>query len=359
MSQESLGSQHVDIKSATMIDEILNAIAYDNVDALEIASNDINFDDLLVVQRSRHDCILCHSVLCGAENCTKYFFGRNIVCSHSGKTLIYNAACGGSLSIIQYLTQSGISPFGALRGALRHGHNDIVLFLLINEYESMVSELEDNSLVMDAARGGNVESMKIIIEQKPDILNFVNEAGETPLHVAAKYGHDELLHYLIALDQIEINNSVLEASIRSRDWKAVKELIGKNGVDFIKPNKEGKSPLDIALEVGEPSIILLLMKLLKLPNEFYVKAFFQSIKNDKIEIVDVFLNAGVNINMRNERGQTPLHIAAMNGNEELVHKILSCPSIDTTIRDKKGETALIKAKNAKIRRMIQEYKKKA
>ncbi|KAF7590226.1 hypothetical protein BBP40_003110, partial [Aspergillus hancockii] len=57
-------------------------------------------------------------------------------------------------------------------------------------------------------------------------------------------------------------------------------------------------------------------------------------------VVALLLQRGVNVNVRNSRGQTPLHIAAQNGQLGVVRLLLASQQIDVDARDQQGSTPL-------------------
>lgn len=61
---------------------------------------------------------------------------------------------------------------------------------------------------------------------------------------------------------------------------------------------------------------------------------------NRLKIVKLLLNNGAGIHMQDEAGNSALHFACINGHTEIVKLLLSCPTIDINLKNKKGKTAL-------------------
>jgi ankyrin repeat protein len=48
---------------------------------------------------------------------------------------------------------------------------------------------------------GDLEKVKILLEKDPDLVNQKNQNNETPLILAAKYGHAEIVKLLISKEK--------------------------------------------------------------------------------------------------------------------------------------------------------------
>ena len=59
-----------------------------------------------------------------------------------------------------------------------------------------------NEALLLAARNGDLSELRKAISKGVDV-NTVNQYGQTPLHLAARYGHKEIVEYLI--DKAEVN----------------------------------------------------------------------------------------------------------------------------------------------------------
>ncbi|OJJ42481.1 hypothetical protein ASPZODRAFT_76746, partial [Penicilliopsis zonata CBS 506.65] len=58
------------------------------------------------------------------------------------------------------------------------------------------------------------------------------------------------------------------------------------------------------------------------------------------QIINLLIQRGANVNVHNARGQTPLHIAAQQGDLNTVSLLLASYPIDVNARDRSGCTPL-------------------
>ena len=73
--------------------------------------------------------------------------------------------------------------------------------------------------------------------------------------------------------------------------------------------------------------------------------FIKAAELGYLNVVQDFLNNGVDVNLKNKRGETALIVASQNtrgtSSEEMVELLLSCSTIKTGIKDNEGNTALM------------------
>ena len=119
--------------------------------------------------------------------------------------------------------------------------------------------------IYEAAATGKLTHIISNLGHKPELVNAYSEDGYQPLGLAAYFGHDKIVEYLI-----------------------------KAGAEVNSPSKNplGVTPLQSAVAGGH------------------------------LEITRMLLTAGASPNVRERGGYTPLHTAAHNGNVEIVRSLL-------------------------------------
>ncbi|XP_039155548.1 protein ACCELERATED CELL DEATH 6-like [Eucalyptus grandis] len=159
-----------------------------------------------------------------------------------------------------------------------------------------------NSLLHVAASSGNDDVMELILIHFPNTLTRKNSLEETPLHVAVQEGRINATKKLIHL---ETDSEIIY-------WK----------------NKNSKSPLYLAAETGDMTILGLLLEAYARDEAYAAKiqgmSPFAALKDRKSgiwkEIIDKLPKL---LNLKGEDGGTPLHSAASVGNVEAVQFLLS------------------------------------
>ena len=142
--------------------------------------------------------------------------------------------------------------------------------------------------VYEAAATGKMTHLISNLGHKPELVNAYSEDGYQPLGLAAYFGHEKVVEYLI-----------------------------KAGAEVNSPSKNalGVTPLQSAVAGGH------------------------------LEIIHLLLTAGASPNVRERGGYTPLHTAAHNGDVEIVRSLLF-GGADLESKSDKKETPLDMARKA-------------
>lgn len=142
-------------------------------------------------------------------------------------------------------------------------------------------------------------------------VNFKDQEGETPLHLAASYGYKKLAAKLIE-KSANINAQCNEgwtplhqAAMKGR--KDVAELLISKGAIIDIKDKEGNTPLHCSAGWGNK------------------------------EIVELLLSKGALVNQKNKMGKVPIDYALMNGRYEVI-AVLKAQGEKTTLSKKELET---------------------
>ena len=164
----------------------------------------------------------------------------------------------------------------------------------------------------DALRSHNLETIQQIIESNPNLSNaLLNELHETPLHIAASYGHKRIVNLLLA-----------------------------HNADPNAQNRYGITPLHVAARNGHGEIIELLLQHNADPNirdNGGETLLHYAARSGHQGIVNLLLAHNADPNAQNRYGITPLHVAARNGHGEIIELLLQ-HNADPNIRDYRGRT---------------------
>ncbi|RDD41722.1 Transient receptor potential cation channel subfamily A member 1 [Trichoplax sp. H2] len=184
----------------------------------------------------------------------------------------------GGKQLIDRPDNKGIVP---LRLAALAGTIGAVYYLVQNGASPHILDEEGNTLLHLAAKGNHRDTIKHILEDiKTKDINVRNTFGQKPIHIAAKYGHNRVVHNMI-----------------------------RNGADINSKDIYSYYPLHYAAKGGFNAVVQLLVS-----------------KNVKINVLD-------------RSDNTPLHLASANGHQE-VTKILLASGADPTTINNQGQNCL-------------------
>ncbi|XP_043670574.1 ankyrin repeat domain-containing protein 16-like isoform X1 [Vespula pensylvanica] len=189
-----------------------------------------------------------------------------------------------------------------------------------------------------AAREGHLNVVEYLCDafERPDFkVNVVNKDMKRPLHEAAQFARTHVLRYLIE------KGAIVDCSKRA-DWTPLMLACTKIGSEACKC-------IRILLEAkADP---------LRRNKDGWIPAFIICRSGD-VNALRLFLDfAPESISLRSNNGRSSLHIAAFNGHEEIIDLLLAVDPGLVNARDSSGATPLheaIKGGNLNIvKRMIQ------
>jgi serine/threonine-protein phosphatase 6 regulatory ankyrin repeat subunit B len=180
--------------------------------------------------------------------------------------------------------------------------------------------------IHDAAKQGDLEKVKSLLNANPDLVFSKDSNGDTPLHLAADKGHKDVMELLLA-NKADYN--VFDAAAIG-DLGRVKALVNDNlDLVFGKDGEYGYTPLHFAVKNDHKDVVEFL---LAIPS-----ARTPSIQS---QICKIEVNAKSDWDYNSyTRGYTPLHIAALNGHKD-VAELLLANGAEVNVRGNNDETPL-------------------
>ncbi len=135
-----------------------------------------------------------------------------------------------------------------------------------------------------------------------------------------------------------------EIQIYDNKWETFVKIFIGAGADFSKKNKNGKTPLEIAMNNKLETVSVALIEAgVDINTKKNGETLLEIAINNKLEKVSVALiEAGIDINTKNKNGETLLEIA-INKNLETVSVALIEAGADVNTKDKYGCSPLLKA----------------
>lgn len=203
----------------------------------------------------------------------------------------------------------------------------------------IVSPLSAQDL-FDEIRQGRIEAVKALVEKAPGLINS-RSVGIYPLHQAVRSGQKEIAEFLISKGA-DINKFAKDASeFAPIEFTALTEAIRSNDIGMIKMFMDKGANASRVTSLGESYL--------------HYAAFL-----NKPELVDYFIEIGIDVNIKKNGNLTPLHIAAVSGYEKVAERLiekgadLNSPSSDggtplhfAQAAGKQAVIHLLKSKGAK------------
>ncbi|XP_062595086.1 putative ankyrin repeat protein RF_0381 [Saccostrea cucullata] len=296
----------------------------------------------------------------GSEEMCRYLVNMYpsliFVVNNEGYTALHSACCGGSLKIVSFLINRGIN-FNALSNdgeSILHaacfcGEFEICQYLVDNYPHLLdVKDKSSNTVLHDAASGGNVQIVKLLIEKKMNI-NSLQGDGKTILHQCCRLGEMEMCEYLVnhfpELLEIRDNRgwTVLHSACRGGSVEIVSLLIEK-GMDFNALSKDGETILHRACLKGKFEVCEYLVEnyphLLDVKDKFSNSVLHDAAWGGSVQIVKLLIEKKMDINALQGGGETILHLCCRSGKMEVCEYLIKLFSGLLEIRDNDGWTAI-------------------
>ena len=172
--------------------------------------------------------------------------------------------------------------------AANQGHEDVVLLLLENGADVNAKDGNGYTPMHFAAKWGKRGTVEVLLDH--GAANCTNKQCSTPAEEAEKKGHHELAALICGFKQstkpIESAHELSEKG----DLKTLEGMINNDPALVSSTDEDRRTPLHRATTQ---------------------------------EVAELLLRKGASPSARDKSGCTPLHIAAMNGNEKVVALLLS------------------------------------
>lgn len=313
---------------------------------------------------------------------------------------LHRAAYMGHMKIVAMLLRSArvnvnaanAKGITALLFAINIRHEDLATLLLespnidVSQTGYIYQSTPMNALTLSSARGLTAIVKKLLITKGANV-NYQSSTGETCLHYAASNNHGDTIRHLLMQSKICVNAKDINGSTALHHaslhgcLEAVKKLLEDSHLDPNSVDKYHRSALLIALQcrhlevmahllrsektnvnvpdrIGNSPLILaaaqqytteteLLLSnkqtLVHARNVLGTTALHWAINNQNNDLTLLLLTNAceeLDVNVRNNKGSTPLMLAASWGNYQIVNWLLEIPTVNVNLKDPKGYTSL-------------------
>jgi ankyrin repeat protein len=174
-----------------------------------------------------------------------------------------------------------------------------------------------------AIQEGKRDKVERMLRKNPDLILVKDEKNLSPLMVAMYFHEFEIARLL--LDRMVALN-VFEAAATGRLVHLISNLARKP--ELVNAySEDGFQPLGLAAYFGQQEAVRYLIKAgaqVNAPskNSLGVTPLQSAVAGEHIEITRLLLEAGASPNVRERGGYTPLHTAVFNGDVEIVRDLI-------------------------------------
>ncbi len=200
---------------------------------------------------------------------------------------------------------------------------------LKNEKNSMTTTTEKD--LFKAIETNNLSAIKELIESKSINIEIKNSKGETPLMRAVYLKHNKIAFYLIEKGaNVNTQDNILNSPFLYAGAEGNLEIVQKalqHGADFTVFNRYNGTALIPAAEKGHLEVVKLLVTTPNFPinhvNRLGWTALMEAIVLSNgdavhIDIVKALIDGGVDVNIADFDGKTPLYHAKNRGYNEII-----------------------------------------
>ena len=239
-----------------------------------------------------------------------------------GSTCLLRAAYQGHTDTVRSLVglpevdlnHEGSRNRTALHFAVQGKHADVVQVLIDAGADTETKNGRGHSPLHVSSVSGELTTVKMLVKAGADV-RATDRRRDTCLALAAFHGHTDTVRYLVGLPEVDLthhgsrNHTALHCAVERKHADVVQVLIDA-GADIETKNDEGRSPLHFASFSGELTTVNMLVK------------------------------AGADVCATDARRDTCLIIAAYYGHTDTVRYLVSLPEVDLTHHGSRNHTAL-------------------
>lgn len=269
-----------------------------------------------------------------------------------GHTALFYMAAKGNAEAAKILISHGANVHlkgpqakkTPLEKALKSGNEEINSIMLAKASDQIENK---NRLLIFAAQGGDVKSLRILLEDWKLPVNFCDEKGLTPLHYAARHQKLDCVELLIKhgadIQATCKERTPLFEAVESEDLLITKALIDAGAT--ANPVEGQLSVIHEAASCGNLALMQLLEQAgakLNALDSYGCNPLHIACENENEELIDFLIEKNNDVNQRNCDGDTPLHFACAEDNPKIVEKLIEAGA-DINAENDLHETPLLAA----------------
>ncbi|XP_038105340.1 uncharacterized protein LOC6053726 [Culex quinquefasciatus] len=254
-----------------------------------------------------------------------------------GETPLFLACAAGHLEVVQTLLQLGanvntatVESLTPLHVATQNGHAHVVRALLnVNATNLHDCSERGEAPLHSAIANGHTEIVLLLLKKGANVTVAATENGWTPLHFAVQQNLLSIAEILlergapvhgVSRDREE---TALHLAVAAENLAMVQLLLG-NGADADALDRCGKTGLNYAVRSKSVEIVTTLLKYGATLYEYDLgwTPLHEAASVGSLELVELFLAQGVDVNRRARHGLTPLMLASFARQTNMVKLLL-------------------------------------
>ncbi|NUM79538.1 ankyrin repeat domain-containing protein [bacterium] len=194
--------------------------------------------------------------------------------------------------------------------------------------------------MIEALKAGQLETIKTLVVGNPSLIDAKTPTGESTYLLAAYYGRREILDFLLSFNP---QLSVFEAAAIGK-IESVRAHAETNSGAVHAFSHDGFTALHLAAYFGHKEIVRWLLDHGANPNAasrnpMQVQPIHSAAAARHLSIVAMLIENGADVNARQHGGYTPLHSAAANGQSDMIELLIQ-NGADVNTRTDDGKSAI-------------------
>ncbi|XP_067653150.1 putative ankyrin repeat protein RF_0381 [Haliotis asinina] len=252
-----------------------------------------------------------------------------------GNNVLHWACIGGDLETVKLIVSMNAVDINS-RGwysktpvmvAAQLGHRNVVKFLVGTGADVSLGDSDGDNVLHLACIGGDLETVKLIVSMNVLDINSREQYNMTPVMMAAGKGFSDMVKFLVGRGaDVSLGDSdgdnVLHYACFGGDLEIVELIVSMNVLDINSRGRYSRTPVMRAAEKGNR------------------------------DVVEFLVGRGADLALVSSYGNNILHLASREGHLETVKLILSMNVVDINARNNNGQTATDTARREGHQRVV-------
>ena len=176
----------------------------------------------------------------------------------------------------------------------------------------------------ELVKKGDLDGVRVALAENPELLDAVNDAGQTGFLLAKYYRQPEIANYLLGLDP---KLDVFAKCVAGQTEAVLKEIDADPKL-LETHSSDGSTPLHLAAFFGHPELAKALLNRgadvdARSTNAMKNTPLHAAAAGRNVNVMRLLLESGADVNALQHGGWTALHSAAQTGDREMAEVLLT------------------------------------